>query len=119
VVCAALIAAPAYAEVEVEQRVLNELASGHARVIVELRLANEFHPQGTLSEDAAAAQRQAIFAAQQSILTALAGADARLLRRPSTVPFLTLEVGPEALARLKTRCELIARVFADNSAVAN
>jgi hypothetical protein len=118
-VCAAFIASPACAEVEVEPGVLDELASGRARVIVELRLANELHPEGALSEDAAEAQRQAIFVAQQSILTALAGTDARLLRRPSTVPFLTLEVGPDALAKLKTRPELITRIFADSSAAAN
>jgi hypothetical protein len=119
VVCAALIAAPACAEVEVEQSVLDELASGHARVVVELRLANEFQPEGTLSEDAAAAQRQAIFIAQQSILTALADTDATLLRRSSTVPFLTLELGPDALAKLKTMRELIARIFADSPAAPN
>jgi hypothetical protein len=88
-------------------------------VVVELRLANEFHPEGTLSEDAVDAQRQAIYAAQQSILTALAGADARLLRRPSTVPFMTLEVGPDALAKLTTERELIERILKDGSAVAN
>jgi hypothetical protein len=118
-VCAAIIAAPACADVEVEPAVLDELASGHARVVVELRLANGFHPEGALGEGAAAAQRQAIFAAQQSILTALAGTDAKVLRRPSTVPFLTLEVGPDALAKLKTKPELIARIFADSTALAN
>jgi hypothetical protein len=119
VVCAAIVAAPACAEVDVEPGVLDELASGRARVVVELRLANEFRPEGTLSEDAVDAQRRAIYAAQQSILTALAGADARLLRRPSTVPFLTLEVGPDALAKLTTKRELIERILKDSSVVAN
>jgi hypothetical protein len=119
ITCAAIGAAPARAQVEVEPGVLDELASGHARVVVELRLASEFRPEGTLTENDALVQRQAIFAAQQAVLTALADADARLVRRPNTVPFLTLEVGPDGLAMLKTRPELIARVLEDGSAVAN
>jgi hypothetical protein len=118
-VCAALVAAPACADVDVESGVFDALASGRARVVLELRLANEFHPEGTLSEDAVDAQRQAIFAAQQSILTELAGTDARLLRRPSSVPFLTLEVGPDAFAKLETKGELIERILTDGSAVTN
>jgi len=118
-VCAAIVAAPSWAQVEVEPGVLDELASGRARAVVELRLPNGFHPEGTLSESAADAQRQAIFVAQQSILTALEGGDARLLYRPRTVPFLTLEVGPDAIAKLRTMPELVARILEDSSAVAN
>jgi hypothetical protein len=117
--CTALVAAAALAEVEVEQSVLDEVASGRARVVVELRLTDAFRPEGTLGEVEAQAQRQAILLAQQSILTVLGGTDARLLRRPSTVPFLTLEVGSDALSKLRDMPERVTRILKESSAVAN
>ncbi|HEY7671263.1 MAG TPA: hypothetical protein VIC71_03525 [Gammaproteobacteria bacterium] len=119
IACVTAITAHAWAEVPVEAGVLDALASGRARVVVELRIGDAFHPEGTLSESAAAAQRQAILAAQQATLTALEGVEARVLQRPATVPFLTLDVGPDALYRLKAMPELVVRIFADSSAAAN
>lgn len=119
IVYAAIVAAPARGDVEVEQSVLDDLASGRARVVVELRLTDGFHPEGTLSENAVNAQRQAILVAQQSILAALEGADARLLRQPLTVPFLALDLGTDALSRLKTMPQQVVRILEDSSAAAN
>ena len=117
--CAVMVVTSAAAGVEVERSVLDELASGRARVIVELRLPGGFHPEGTLGENARDAQRRAILAAQQSVLTAIEGAETRLIRRPTTVPFLALEIGPEALTKLETLPDLIVRILSDSTTAAN
>ena len=91
--CAVVVVTSAAADVEVERSVVDELASGRARVIVELRLPGGFRPEGALGEDAVALQRRAISATQQSILTAVEAAEARLIRRPATLPFLAVNFG--------------------------
>lgn len=62
---------------------------GSVRVIVELRV-----------DEPAPVSAEAIGRAQDLVLRDLAGADHRVLRRFSTIPFLGLEVSPEALRRL-------------------
>ena len=74
----------------VEQRIAAELlkqaeADGSVRVIVELRVG----PQG-------------IHAAQDEVLKALQGTPHRVTRRYTQVPFLGLEVSPQALQILST-----------------
>lgn len=71
---------------------------GSVRVIAELRV---------VSGD--------IGAAQNAVLQALAGAPHRILRRYATVPFLALEVSPEAL-RLLAASPAVLRIQEDRVA---
>lgn len=88
------------ADVTIPPDVHDALSAGRARVIVELVLVPEFTPEGELSDLLAQEQRAAIAAAQQEVLDALTATDSRLVRQPTTVPFLALEIGPEALPTL-------------------
>lgn len=118
VVGAVLAVTHVLADVVVERRVLEALASGRARVVVELNLPG-FSAEGELGEERARSQRQAIAASQQAILTELAADDVQLIRRHQTVPFLALEIGPKALATLQARPDLVTRILEDRAAAAN
>lgn len=61
------------------------------------------------------AQGQSLAAVQDEVLERLAGTEFELLRRPSSAAFLTLNIGPEALARLETMGDVIRRVYPDAS----
>jgi len=63
---------------------------GTLRVIVELKL----DPSGT-------PDRAAIAEAQDLVVAELSGTNHRVLRRFTTVPFIGLEVSPDALRRLR------------------
>jgi hypothetical protein len=119
VVFAGLAAAPAVADVTVAPDVHDALAAGRARVIVELVLAREFAPEGALSDRLVQEQRAAISAAQQDVLDALSAAGGRVVRRPSTVPFLALEIGPEALTILNGMSSRISQILLDSTATTN
>lgn len=106
------------ADVVVDTAVLEAVADGRARVIVELSLPGGFSPVGELTEKRARAQTEAIAAAQEAVLLKLADADAQLIRRQQTVPFLALEIGASALEVLQSMPELVIRVFEDRTAVA-
>jgi hypothetical protein len=81
---------------------LRGLAPGdRASVIVELRVAG--------AGDRAAA----IARAQQQVLAALGPEHAQVKRRFESVPMLALEIDGEALARLATLGDLVARVHPD------
>jgi hypothetical protein len=118
VVGAVLAVSNVLADVVVERGVLEALASGRARVVVELNLPG-FDAEGELGEERARTQRQAIAASQQMVLAALAAEDVQLIRRHQTVPFLALEIGPPALASLQARPDLVIRILEDRSAAAN
>jgi hypothetical protein len=108
VLTALLVAAcaPAMAtQISVDPRVEEEVGRGRSRVLVELRL-----PGGVRSEGE---QRQAIARAQDEVLSRLSGTDFRLVRRLESTPFLALEVGPSALAALRTMGDVVVRVIAD------
>lgn len=83
---------------------------------MELVLAREFTPEGELSDQLAQNQRAAIATAQQDVLDALSPVDARLVRRPTTVPFLALEITPEALTILDGLSSHISRILLDSTA---
>ncbi len=119
VVLASLAVAPALAQVTIAPDVIDALAAGRARVIVELALVREFTPEGELSEQLAQGQRAAIAAAQQDVLDALDASDSRLVRRPTTVPFLALEIGSEALPILNDLSSRISRILLDSTATTN
>ena len=98
--------APAMAtQISVDPRVEDEVGRGRSRVLVELRLPGGVRPEGE--------QRQAIARAQDEVLSRLSGTDFRLVRRFESTPFLALEVGPSALAALRTMGDVVVRVIAD------
>ena len=76
------------------------LSEGSVRVIVQLRLSAP--AEGQLgSADAMVAQRQTIAAAQSTVLAGLAGTTFRVIRTYEAIPFLALEVSPDALRALE------------------
>jgi subtilisin len=96
---------------EVHVRVLQE---GQARVIVEMRLpGGRFVVEGGLAETGRRAQQGNIAATRLQILSRLAARSHRELRQYSTVPFLSLEVGPDAIAELEASSNWVNRVVED------
>ena len=89
-----LLAAPGRVAAQATAPSIDELIAkaerqGALRVIVELKI----DPQGT-------PDRAAIAEAQDRVLTELSGTNHRALRHFTTVPFIALEVSPDALRRL-------------------
>ena len=75
-------------------------AQGTARVIVQLDTPAA--PEAALAGPTAAhAQRQAIGTTQFGVMSVLMGTPHRVTRRFKTIPFMALEVGPDALAALE------------------
>ncbi len=73
---------------------------GAVRVLVQLRVSTL--PEGKLSSaDAVASQRRAIASAQSAVLAELAGTSYRVIRTFETIPFLALDVSPDALQALE------------------
>lgn len=100
--------------VTVDPVVRDQVLRGTARVIVELRIARGFRPEGELPDSAAVtAQRQAIAGARQRVLSRLRGTPFALVRDYASVPLLALEVGADALAALETLADVVLRVVAD------
>ncbi len=91
---------------EVPQSLYDKAAhSGTVRVIVELRVATV--PDAKIASDqAVAAQRKDIAAARAAVLKRLAGTGHRLMREYTTIPFVALEVAPDALAALATSTDV-------------
>lgn len=99
---------------QIDPAVRTAIARGSARVIVELRLAPAFRPEGDLRDPSAvSAQRSAIAAAQAEMLSRLQGYHFRLIHQYGSVPLLALEIGSDALAVLETSSDLVARVTED------
>lgn len=119
ILTAGLACVPALAQVAISTDVRDALAMGHARVIIELRLANEFTLEGELSETERQAQRAAIAEGQAEVLMALAAGDTRLIRRPETLPFLALEIGPDDLQKLADLSSRVSRIRLDGVASPN
>ena len=113
---AAMAATSAVADVIVDPEVLEAIGQGRARVIVELHLDDDFKPEGELTEPCVRAQRAAIAAAQESLLSELADRGAQLTRRPKTIPFLALEIGAPALADLRASPDRVVRILKDDAA---
>ena len=80
---------------------------GSVRVIVQFRLTTL--PEGQLeSADAVASQRQDIAALRFSVLAELAGTSHRTTRAFETIPFVALEVAPDALSALEASPNVVA-----------
>jgi hypothetical protein len=88
-----LLAAPGRATAQVtatfDELVAKAERQGTLRVIVELKVDSTGPPTGAAIADA-----------QDRLLAELGGTSHRLIRRFSTVPFIALEVSPDALRRL-------------------
>jgi subtilisin family serine protease len=97
---------------EVQERLGRD---GRARVIVELRLSGGAHvPEGQLTSGAAvSAHRSDIGSARSSLLGRLQGRGHRLLRQYETVPYVALEVAPDAVAELEASSLYVQRVVED------
>jgi hypothetical protein len=102
----------------IDPAVRNTASAGKSRVIVELRIAPVFKPEGDLPDEAAVvAQRQTIAKAQSDLLSRLAGTRFSISHRYDSLPFMALEVGGDALSRLEASGDLVTRVQADATRV--
>jgi hypothetical protein len=100
----------------IDPHVRTAVTAGRARVLIDLRIAGGTRPEGELpTADASSAQRDAIAAAQDSVISRLTGTDFSVSRRYSSVPQLALEIGADALAALERMGDLVARVHADRA----
>jgi hypothetical protein len=100
----------------IEPQVRTAVTAGRVRVLVHLRVPGGARPEGELpTADAVSAQRNAIAAAQQTVLSRLAGTNASVARRYVSVPLLALEIGPDALAALEAMGDLVVSVVADQA----
>src|SRR5215831_7704948 len=70
----------------IDPQVRTAVATGRARVVVNLRIPGGARPEGALSEAEAAAQRTAIVAVQQGVVARLSGTGFSVSRRFTTVP---------------------------------
>jgi hypothetical protein len=99
----------------IDPAVRTAAAAGPVRVIVELRLAPPFRPEGELSSPAAVeAQRRAIAQAQDDLLASLAGTSFSVGRKYDGLPLIALEIGADALDRLEAAGALVTRVSSDS-----
>jgi subtilisin len=73
---------------------------GSVRVIARLR--TDFAPEGGLSRSEVAAQRTGIESAQAGLQAALQGTGYRTLREYDTVPYIALELSPQALRAVQS-----------------
>jgi hypothetical protein len=89
----------------IDRAVVDALDVGSARVTVKLIVAD--------GSSADSIRQRAIETVQEQVLAGLAGTQFRLARRPTTVPFLTLEIDREALQRLTAMHGLVERVYLD------
>ncbi len=105
------------ADVMVDPQVVDAIAAGPVRVIVELSIEERFSPEGELSPADADAQRAAIARAQAAVVASLAETDARVTRHFEAIPFLALEIGPSALAALRGMPEAVVRILPDDAIV--
>ena len=73
-------------------------AEGSALVLIGLK--TPWQLEGTLTEDGKLAQRQAIRAVQNDLVSELNGTNYRIVRRYRKIPGIALEIGPDALSIL-------------------
>jgi hypothetical protein len=84
-------------------------------VLVLVGLKAPWSPEGPLSENLVSAQREAIAAAQNYLLTELADTNYRITRRYQRIPGIALEVGLDAL-RVLARSVAVTNVLQDRPA---
>ena len=87
---------------------------GWTRVVVEVRTPTApLAPESALAPVAVATQRATILAAQNAVLGRLVGTDHRLVHQYTTVPYVALEIGPDALSQLEGAVFDVVRVAED------
>jgi hypothetical protein len=86
-------------------------------VLVLVGLKAPWSPEGSLNANLVSAQREAIAAAQNYLLTELADTKYRITRRYDKIPGIALEVGPDALNVL-SRSVAVTNVLPDRPASA-
>lgn len=113
----AVLAAPDGADASVVSQAVRDalVTGGSARVIVELRLpSGAFTPEGRLRTSAAvAAQRRDVASVGTGLLSRLQGRTHRVVHQFESLPYLALEVGPDALAELAAAPFHVQRVVED------
>jgi subtilisin len=100
----------------VPQKIQDEVQrDGLARVIVELRLPAGRHvPEGKLANVAVRlAQRRDIATARAQLLTRLRPTSHRVIHEYKSLPFMALEIGPDALRELATSSLHVTRIIED------
>jgi hypothetical protein len=98
----------------IDPAVRTGVAEGLTRVIVELRIAPAFTPEGDLpSSMAVEAQRRTIAKTQDDLLARLAGTSFSVSHKYDGLPLMALEINADALARLEAAGDLVARVLPD------
>ncbi len=110
--------APPYAagaQAEVTQGARDHVRrSGHARVLVELKLPTPHVPEGRLgSAVAVLGQRQRIQAQRARLLSRIPAASYRLVHQYQTLPYVALDVDASALAALEALDSDIVKVVDD------
>ena len=113
-----LVPPPAWAQQDPAalQRIHSQVQSqGHARVIVELRLAGGAHvPEGRLGSAAAVAiQRQDIAATGAQVIASVRGTGSTVLHQYDSVPMVAMEVDAAGLAQLLASGLYVTRIMED------
>ncbi|HUC97300.1 MAG TPA: hypothetical protein VMR88_02410 [Candidatus Polarisedimenticolaceae bacterium] len=93
---------------------IEAMKSGAVLVLVGLK--TPWSPEGRLSKEMVAAQRGAIAAAQNYLLTELGDTDYRITRRYRAIPGIALEVGLDAL-KVLARSVAVTNVLHDRPAI--
>jgi hypothetical protein len=91
-------------------------ATNSGAVLVLVGLKTPWSPEGPLSKEMVVAQRGAIAAAQNYLLTELGDTDYRITRRYRAIPGIALEVGLEAL-KVLARSVAVTNVLRDRPAI--
>ena len=91
-------------------------ATNSGAVLVLVGLKTPWSPEGPLSKEMVAAQRGAIAAAQNYLLTELGNTEYRITRRYRAIPGIALEVGLEAL-KVLARSVAVTNVLRDRPAL--
>ena len=91
-------------------------ATNSGAVLVLVGLKTPWSPEGPLSKEMVAAQRGAIAAAQNYLLTELGDTDYRITRRYRAIPGIALQVGLDAL-KVLARSVAVTNVLRDRPAI--
>ena len=91
-------------------------ATNSGAVLVLVGLKTPWRPEGPLSKEMVAAQRGAIAAAQNYLLTELGDTDYRITRRYRAIPGIALQVGLDAL-KVLARSVAVTNVLRDRPAI--
>ena len=98
---------------DIDPLVIRALKRGPVRVLVQLRIPGGYRREARLSPEAQRAQRSAIGLVQEKVLDLLKDTDFRPGRMFSSVPSMSMEIGPLALSVLEGLGEYVKAVRID------